>query len=176
MLLGKPSSGKSSILYRLFSKEFHKIYLPTIGLDYFEKYFSQYNILANCFDFGGVNLIDDLSSSYFREVDVALLVCDFFNDAVEKHFKKISRSLKNQSSSKVNFVVVRNKCDCIPITNAELQQFEFYSRSNNFQRVIISAKTLQNFNFLQEAIFSSVKDQNEKEFSTGYSSISDSIF
>ncbi|WP_457917725.1 GTP-binding protein [Candidatus Lokiarchaeum ossiferum] len=173
ILMGNPSSGKSSILYRLFSREFQLAYMPTIGMDYYEKFFSKYNILANCLDFGGIDVIDVINSPFFKEVDVVLFVCDIFDNYNQKSFLKLSHSIKNQNSQKVHFIIVRNKCDLNPITNGESQKIDRFCGVNEFKYIHLSAKTMQNFDLLKKALFSSFSDQKEQISCLNCSTISD---
>lgn len=140
-------------------------------MDYYEKFFSNYNILANCLDFGGIDIINCNNSTFFKEVDVVLLICDLFNDNISINFSKLSNLIKNQSSRQVHFIFVRNKCDFNPISNEESQNIRIFCKINHFKSVLVSAKTLQNFNQLQDSIFSSIEHPKEQDAQLGYSEI-----
>jgi len=112
VLLGEEGVGKTSLCYRLNTNNFKKIYETTIGVDFSSKIIE---VNGKCYklqlwDTAGQERFRCVVNSYFRRVDLAIIMFDYTNI---NSFKKlpywIDQIKINSHNSEI--IILGNKID-----------------------------------------------------------------
>lgn len=131
-VIGDSNAGKTSILNNI-CKNNYKTPNPTIGVDFFSKIVKgKYNYMKLIFwDLSGNNNFRSIITSYFRDVDLFILVIDLTTDEFKATNKWI-KIIKKHRTKICPLLVVLNKTDLVPVFNKntiidimELNQFEY---------------------------------------------------
>lgn len=142
--------GKSSIVLKLFSEQFPKSYLPTIGFDFYNEYIAKHHVMVNCIDFGGTQISEFTFEPVLKSTDITLLICDKFDDSIIAMFDQFKQKIFEQNEFPVKFLVIRNKIDEIIFDKSEKEEVLNYCKKNNFSFVPLSAKYETNIDKLWE--------------------------
>lgn len=144
-VIGESNAGKTSILNNI-CKNNYKTPNPTIGVDFFSKIVKgKYNEMKLIFwDLSGNDNFRPIITSYFRDVDLFILVIDLTTDEFKATNKWI-KIIKKHRTKNCPILVVLNKIDLVPVFNKNsiIDIMEF----NQFEHTIIEFdKTLPNSN------------------------------
>ena len=148
ILFGDAESGKSSLLTQLVYNKFSMQYKSTIGADFLVKNLNLDGkvVQLQLWDTSGQEQINSFGSSFFKNTDCCVLVCDLTN---EKSFEKLEKlrteflnKLDNKEHDNFPFVLIGNKCDKSDERKVEDFQLKIYCEShNNIPYFETSAKT-----------------------------------
>ena len=157
VLLGEEGVGKTSLCYRLNTNNFKKIYETTIGVDFSSKIIE---VNGKCYklqlwDTAGQERFRCVVNSYFRRVDLAIIMFDYTNI---NSFKKlpywIDQIKINSHNSEI--IILGNKIDLGKVvTDKEVEDF---FQVFNYTFIQISVKDNTNIKKLLEIINGKIRN------------------
>ena len=111
LTLGDSTVGKTCIVRKYISEDFY-ITVPTIGVDYMTKsvVFNGNNILLQIYDASGAENFINLTRSYYRGNNGAIIVFDLTNPVTLNRAEQILSEIQ-QTPTPVPTVLLGNKCD-----------------------------------------------------------------
>ena len=145
-LLGEPSVGKTSLVYRFVSNKFKENYISTIGVNLMKKDvdIEGFFISAQIWDLGGQESYRTLRNFYLEGARGALLIFDRTNTKTFQKLKSWIEDIKKFCSKEVSMILIGNKSDLkdqIKISEEECKKF---AQENKLDLIFTSAKTGEN--------------------------------
>ena len=147
-VLGQWGVGKTSMVNTFVGKDFHSMYIPTIGSNIARKEYKLKNnhIRLNIWDIGGQRSFNPLNPVFFSNLDSALLLFDLSNpkeslqEIIETYLKNLSKH-----SPECIMYLVGNKSDLLKPEDSEilLNNIRKY-QIQGFPIIFVSAKTQDN--------------------------------
>jgi len=157
VLLGEEGVGKTSLCYRLNTNNFKEIYESTIGVDFSSKIVE---VNGKCYklqlwDTAGQERFRCVINSYFRKVDLAIIMFDYTNI---NSFKKlpywIDQIKINSPNSEI--IILGNKIDLGKVvTDKDVEEF---FQVFNYTFIPISVKDNTNVKKLLEIINGKIRN------------------
>lgn len=142
-IVGDSHAGKTSILYKIMNKKENTS--PTIGVDFFSNVVQgKYNMMKLVFwDLSGNPSFNPIITSYFKKVDLFIVVLDLTTDEVKslQYWLKLIETHRTQQSP---ILVVANKIDMTPIYNRYHLEL-ILNPSNVNYKIIDYHKNIQNY-------------------------------
>ncbi len=117
LLIGSGRVGKTSLARKFVEKQFHKDYIPTIGVNLMGKDFSvdfrgkSVNVRLALWDLAGQALFKPLLPAYYRGVDGILFVADMTRMESFETLPRWQADLKQTIATPVPTILLANKCD-----------------------------------------------------------------
>ena len=157
VLLGEEGVGKTSLCYRLNTNNFKEIYESTIGVDFSSKIVE---VNGKCYklqlwDTAGQERFRCVVNSYFRRVDLAIIMFDYTNI---NSFKKIPYWIDQIKINSPNseIIILGNKIDLGKVvTDKEVEEF---FQVFNYTFIPISVKDNTNVKKLLEIINGKIRN------------------
>ncbi len=169
VILGEGGVGKTSLVNSFLKKNISERYIPTIGSDILRKEYEikKRNIIIqiNLWDVGGQKSFNPLRSSFFTNVDAALLVFDLSKPKETLlEIKNVYLENLEKYAKDCLTIVVGNKADLISIKKDLKKIIEEYF-TVEVPLLITSAKTSVNVVDTFELLVYSFLQEWEKKFS-----------
>ncbi|EEQ81257.1 hypothetical protein NCER_102415 [Vairimorpha ceranae BRL01] len=121
IIIGESNVGKTALLRKYKTDEFHESLLSTIGIDTVSKkiFVNKKPVLLNIWDTAGQERFFSITKSYYRNADGIFLVFDL---SVENTLKSVNRWYKNviSETGDVPIFLIGNKRDLIDDINHEI--------------------------------------------------------
>ena len=148
IMLGPPSSGKTSLVRRYIDKLFSEKYEVTVGLDFKYKKFNykDYIIRLQIFDTAGTETFQSIAANYYKRSFGALIVFDLSD---KEYFESLDSWINNYKENRDDrkdelIYLIGNKCD---LDKREIQKEDIVDlmRKHNLKKYYeVSAKTGKN--------------------------------
>jgi len=155
ILLGDSGTGKSTLFQRLqVNRKWVSNLRPTIGVEFIRQIISVSNesLGLQIWDLAGSERYRRISESFFRANDATLLVYDITN---EKSFINLQDWLKSHGSygdPDARIFVIGNKCELEDDRQVSYEDGRLFAEKNSFLFFEVSAKTLENVDYLLKFI------------------------
>jgi len=156
--IGDTASGKSSLLYSIFSPQFiTKEHIPTIGLDVKTKYyhFSNTPVLVYMYDTSGLEYYVKITSSFYKDSKVIFIVFDLSRKSSFKLVPHWYALIINTLDERAKIILVGNKND-LPKQVSDKEINSFAKKYNleyietNYNEQLLSKKVEQLINNLYQ--------------------------
>jgi len=125
--IGDSASGKSSLLYSIFSPEYiTKEHIPTIGLDVKTKYYHFTNtpVLVYMYDTSGLEYYVKITSNFYKDSKVIFIVFDLSRKSSFKLVPHWYALVVNTLDESAKIILVGNKNDLKKqVTDKEINSF-----------------------------------------------------
>lgn len=153
VFLGNANVGKTSITYRLIKNKYENDFGNTIGASFMTLTIN--NIKYDIWDTSGQERFESLTSSYYRNAQICLLVFDVTDeDSIDKIINYLQKIHINYSKPE-GVIILGNKIDLINhdektmIDNILHDKIKSYENIFNIDIIYISALTGENINALK---------------------------
>ena len=169
VLLGDSEVGKSSLLNRLFQREFNINQISTIGAAFFSYKITINSINYNfeIWDTAGQERFRSLAPMYYRGAKAALIVFDVTNNESFKNTKRWINELRKHADKNIIIVLVGNKIDLLKLDDIFYVEAETFAEKESVLFRKSSAKSGEYvdevFTDTFKTIIESYKDQKEVE-------------
>ncbi|KAH1015835.1 ras-related protein Rab-28 [Dendroctonus ponderosae] len=174
-VLGEQNVGKTNLIKRFCHDDFSRIYVPTIGADFYIKRVTlsrTKDVIVRIADVSGLEMNGHMVSTYLFKTNIILLVYDITNmesfNSLNVWLKKINE-IMNRYTEEENptIAVMGNKCDLEHKRAMRLHVINQFAQENNLTNFSVSAKTGEKVNssFIEliAAFFSIVLSDLEKD-------------
>lgn len=118
ILLGNGSVGKSSIVQRLVSDGFERIYKQTVGFDCFERLITikgTHSVVLQVWDIGGQSIASTMLPQYIHGSSVIMLCYDITDsqsfDDLDEWFEKTLQKIDAENARQPTMYLLGNKID-----------------------------------------------------------------
>ena len=110
ILVGPANSGKSTFFSRITGNDYilNYKYSATIGVDYGAIYVNDFRL--KIWDTAGQERFSTIVSTYYRGVDMAILICDITDNNLEYKVKNWLDIIKEKSGD-IPIILIKNKID-----------------------------------------------------------------
>lgn len=132
LLIGNSSVGKSSLLMRFADRSFPTEYMNTIGIDY-KTHTIEVNdqtVKLQMWDTAGQERFRTITSSYYRGAHGILLVFDLTDIRSFEDVAGWLEEIRAYAVSKVNIVLVGNKCDMSHARKVTAEEARAFAEQN----------------------------------------------
>ncbi|KAL2539417.1 Ras-related protein RABA6a [Abeliophyllum distichum] len=142
VLIGDSAVGKSNLLSRFASNEFHLDSKPTIGVEFAYRNIQMGDklIKAQIWDTAGQERFRAITSSYYRGALGALLVYDITRRATFENLKKWLRELREFGSPDMVIVLLGNKSDLSHYREVNVKEGQSLAQQENLFFMETSAR------------------------------------
>jgi small GTP-binding protein len=146
VLLGEPSVGKTSLVYRFVSNKFKENYISTIGVNLMKKDvdIEGFFVSAQIWDLGGQDSYKSLRKFYLEGARGALLIFDRTNMKSFQKLKGWIEDVKKSCSWEVLMLLIGNKSDLKEKITVSEEEGNKFAQENNVDLILTSAKTGEN--------------------------------
>lgn len=157
--IGDTASGKSSLLYSIFSPEYiSKEHIPTIGLDVKTKYYHFTNtpVLVYMYDTSGLEYYVKITSSFYKDSKVIFIVFDLSRKSSFKLVPHWYALVVNTLDESAKIILVGNKNDLKKqVSDKEINSFVKkynleYIETNYNERVLVKKAEELIYNLFQQ--------------------------
>lgn len=162
ILIGPAGAGKSSFLLQMKSEEDKKFdnikdYSPTIGVDFFSKSISygSKEIKIHIWDTAGQERFDCIVDSYYKNIDMVILMYDISNSDSQYHINKWIKKI-NALAMNVPTILIANKKDIESNTKYKINKVELKKECNLINYFEISCLDIDNVNYVTDYIYNYV--------------------
>lgn len=175
IVVGKPATGKTSIVRQYCEGAFTEFYKTTIGVDFSNKTIeldSKTKITVQLWDISGQEMYGNISRIYYKESSAGLVVFDVTEqstfDVVEKWKLDIDEKVFTSESKPIPCILLGNKID---LRNGELTEekkieMDNFAKEHNFIGYYeVSAKFGTNINETIKALVKYIIDNNIEPYS-----------
>lgn len=156
IMVGNSSTGKTSIINRYFDGYFNDSIPSTIGVDYRVKPIITKDgkkVKINIWDTAGQERFRSIINSYYRGVNIVIIVFDISEKFNVKQLDQWFDDIKRYCFTDPKIVLVGNKID-LPRMVDRNQVFEYISTKKDVKYIEVSAKTGEGINELFDIISS----------------------
>ncbi|XP_066259515.1 ras-related protein Rab-28-like [Euwallacea similis] len=156
VVLGEQNVGKTNLVKKYCHDEFSRIYVPTIGADFYVKRISlarNKNIIVRITDVSGSECTGHMLGTYLFKANIVILLYDLTNkesfDSLTAWLTKIDQILRysDDENRHVSIVIVGNKCDLEHKKMIRPDEAKHFAHENKLYSYVMSAKTGENVNF-----------------------------
>jgi small GTP-binding protein len=167
--IGDTASGKSSLLYSIFSPEYiSKEHIPTIGLDVKTKYYHFTNtpVLVYMYDTSGLEYYVKITSSFYKDSKVIFIVFDLSRKSSFKLVPHWYALVVNTLDESAKIILVGNKNDLKKqVSDKEINSFIKkynleYIETNYNERVLVKRAEELIYNLFQQDTLKLVNSTN----------------
>lgn len=167
--IGDSASGKSSLLYSIFSPEYiSKEHIPTIGLDVKTKYYHFTNtpVLVYMYDTSGLEYYVKITSSFYKDSKVIFIVFDLSRKSSFKLVPHWYALVVNTLDESAKIILVGNKNDLKKqVSDKEINSFVKkynleYIETNYNERVLVKKAEELIYNLFQQDSLKLVNSSN----------------
>ena len=167
--IGDSASGKSSLLYSIFSAEYiTKEHIPTIGLDVKTKYyhFNDTPVLVYIYDTSGLEYYVKITSSFYKDSKVIFIVFDLSRKSSFKLVPHWYALVVNTLDESAKIILVGNKNDLKKqVSDKEINSFVKkynleYIETNYNERVLVKKAEELIYNLFQQDYLKLVNSKN----------------
>ena len=167
ILIGDSGIGKTSIINRYVNNIYTEKYLCTIGVDFLTKSFEieDVNIKLQIWDTAGMERYRQITTSYYRGANAAVIAFDLTNRKSFENIKKWINLYYEYSNPLISksITIVGNKSDLIAERSVKSEEIEELLKINTgFSYEEVSAKTGENI----DSIFDKIALRLFKELKT----------
>ncbi|XP_066137602.1 ras-related protein Rab-28-like [Euwallacea fornicatus] len=156
VVLGEQNVGKTNLVKKYCHDEFSRIYVPTIGANFYVKRISlakNKDIIVRITDVSGSECTDQMLGTYLFKANIVILLYDLTNkksfDSLTSWLRKIDQILRYRHGENrhISIVIVGNKCDLEHRKIIRPDEAKYFARENKLYSYVMSAKTGENVNF-----------------------------
>ncbi|XP_050308836.1 ras-related protein Rab-28-like isoform X2 [Anthonomus grandis grandis] len=147
VLMGEQMVGKTNLIKKFCFEEFSRIYVPTIGADFYVKrlsFLGNKEVTVRLTDVSGLELNGHMMATYLFQVNIIILVYDITShpsfDSLENWLSKI----KSISPEEMVITTFGNKCDIEHKRAVRLDRTNHFVHENKLSNYFVSAKTGEN--------------------------------
>ncbi|XP_030763472.1 ras-related protein Rab-28-like [Sitophilus oryzae] len=153
VVLGEQNVGKTNIIKRYCYDDFSRIYVPTVGADFFIKRTSlskNKEITVRFTDVSGLELAGHMLKTYLFQVNIVILVYDITEyksfDSLAIWLRVVDQIIENNTESQKLIAVFGNKCDLEHKRSVRLDKTNHFINEHQLVNYFVSAKTGENIN------------------------------
>jgi Ras-related protein Rab-8A len=164
LLVGRPGSGKSSIVTKFSEDVFRSEYISTIGVDFNMRtvIIDGKPIQLQIWDTGDERL-RSIIQAYYRGTAAIMIVFDVTNEKSYSDLSKWMDQVKQFGSDKVEVLLVANKCDLEGERCVTEQQCQKFAIQYDLDVMYVSAKTGENIHEAFETLAQRVLSRREQD-------------
>ncbi|KAF7278771.1 hypothetical protein GWI33_008003 [Rhynchophorus ferrugineus] len=154
VVLGDHNVGKTNLVKRYCYDDFSRLYVPTVGADFFinRTTLSEHKEITVRFtDVSGMEMSSEMLKTYLFQVNIIILVYDITDcksfDALAIWLKLIREIFEyNEESYRGHIAVFGNKCDIEHKRSVRLDKTNNFIHEHQLTNYFVSAKTGENVN------------------------------
>ncbi|KAJ6233865.1 ras-related protein rab-5b-related [Anaeramoeba flamelloides] len=164
VLLGDEGVGKTSIALRYTSDFFQENYKPTVGAAFHSKSSNYNGTVYNIkiWDTAGQERFKSLSSMYYKDCDIAILVYDITSKSTFKSIGHWERELRKNGPQDVQIAIVGNKID-LPQRSVKTKRVQMLAENKSCHFFETSAKEGTGIKHLFKKMCKKVPNQTSTE-------------
>ena len=165
LLIGDSNVGKTTIIGKFLDKNFSEKTLNTVGLDlkYVKLNINDMKIKLQLWDTAGQERFRSMTTSYYRAVNVIIIVFDVTSQNSFDHIKEWMNNIKQFAKLGVMKVIVGNKIDLNDERIVTYNEGKNFAESFNIKYFETSAVTREGIVELFETICKDYSKTNRKK-------------
>lgn len=177
VLSGDSGVGKTNILTRFTSNEFHSQSRPTIGVELACKCmkFNNKIIKAQIWDTAGQERYRAITSSYYKGSLGAMIVFDITKINTFKNAEKWLKEVNQECHWNVYILLVGNKSDLNSIRAIKTEEASNFAQKNNIGYIETSALEIYNIDEAFKLLVSNIYNKQTSSLLSGSSSPNEKI-
>ena len=143
VIIGDACTGKSSVLVRWSDHTFSEKYIATIGVDFRIVYDPIRDIKLQIWDTAGQQRFRAITSSYYRNADITIILYDITNRDSFNHINAWyteSRHVPSERFSNTGTLIVGSKSDLHHDRRVSTDEAEDFAKSINVMHMEFSAR------------------------------------
>lgn len=171
VFLGDTGVGKTCIINRFAHNTFNEVTDSTLGAIFKSKIIDypeiDTGVRYQIWDTAGQEMYRSLSSMYYREAAVAILVYDITSKKTFETLNYWAEKLTDRAPEEIKIVIVGNKGDLLEYEEVSIEEAKKYAEDTNASFALTSAKDETGIKELFDSILVQLKLRNSKGILVG---------